>query len=367
MVRSKYLAAQLSVKSISTNKEKPLAKESYDHLVPTGSTLLNLALSEDVSGGFPLGSMSNLVGGRSAGKSILALSCCAEMTQYEEFDNCRLIYDDIEQANSFDMEYLFGEEMVNRLEAPRYDKDREPEYSATIQDLQDNLIAAMEKGEQFFYIVDSLDGLSSTEELDKAQDEKKARESGKKTTGSYGMYNAKYLKRILRMTAKGLRKTNSGLLVLSQVIDNTDMMSFKKHKRAGGNALGHYAVCEVWMHSKKKIPKTHKGVTLNIGTETVAKVERTKITGKVREAQFSIYYDYGIDDLGSMVDWMVKNKIWEKKGNTINSGSLGITAGRDKLIREIEKNDLEDDLKEAVEKAWVGIEENLKLKRKRKY
>ncbi len=90
------------------------ATESTTLLVPSGSTLLNLACSGSTAGAYKVGKIVNIIGDSSAGKSIEGFTLLAECANNPAFDKHELIYDDVESANSFNLEYLFGEKAAKR-------------------------------------------------------------------------------------------------------------------------------------------------------------------------------------------------------------------------------------------------------------
>jgi hypothetical protein len=83
-----------------------------------------------------------------------------------------------------------------------------------------------------------------------------------------------------------------------------------------------------------------------------------------------VYDEYGVDDIGSMVDFMLSEEKWTGGGaSAINTkGDLvDIPMNRAKLIQHIEENNLERKLKIIVGRVWNDIELSLKPKRKPKY
>ena len=104
-----------------------------------------------------------------------------------------------------------------------------------------------------------------------------------------------------------------------------------------------------------------------IGNKVKAKITKNKLTGKVREVEFPIFYDYGVDDIRSCIEWMVKENFWVKKKLTINAPELNIEGTADKIIKQIEDRGLERKLKRAVGNAWKNVEDTLLLNRKPKY
>jgi hypothetical protein len=104
-----------------------------------------------------------------------------------------------------------------------------------------------------------------------------------------------------------------------------------------------------------------------IGNQVNVRVSKNKVTGKVRKCKFPIYNDYGVDDIRSCIDWMVEKKYWSKNKLTIDAHDIGVTGTIAKLIDTIERDNLEDTVRQAVGAAWVDFEESLKLGRKPRY
>ena len=129
---------------------KPPVAERHS-LLPTGCTLLNLALSDCGQGGFAAGKIANIIGDESSGKSFIALTMLAELARTSTFADYRLIYDDAEAANSFDMNYLFGKGISKRIEAPAYD-GKESVFSDTVERFNLHIHDLLDEEEQFVYV-----------------------------------------------------------------------------------------------------------------------------------------------------------------------------------------------------------------------
>lgn len=353
----------------ASTRNKPPVEEKTLELVSTGSTLLNLACSDTWAGGFGEGKMINIIGDSSAGKTLLALTVLAELTQDERFKDYRLIFDDVEAALEFNLDYLFGSSIDKRLESPCQTKEGDEDTSHTIEDFQNNIDAAIKKGKPFIYILDSLDALTSEEDIKKKAEKQK---KGGKAKGSYGMGKPKKMSQIMREICRDVKKADSFLIVISQVRDNPDPMAFVKKRRSGGNALRFYCTHEIWLIMKQKITKKRKTESNKkkdriLGAEVTAKISKNKITGKVREIDFNIYYDYGIDDIGSCIDFLVNEEHWKVEKQTIHAVEFNFNGTRASLIKHVEENGREKKLARVTGKVWNRIEDSLRLGRKGKY
>lgn len=206
---------------------------SRERAVSTGSTLLNLACSDNINIGFLRGAYYYLVGDSQSGKTWLSQSCFAEACLNDTFKDYRLIFDDVEGGALMDIEHYFGKETARRVEAPRTVKG-EPVMSHTVEDFYYNLFDVIDQGEPFIYVLDSQDALTSSASNKKFRKQKAAAESDKEAAGSYGDGKAKYHSEHLRLALSGIRKLQSILIIIGQTRDNIGF-GFEKKTRAGGS------------------------------------------------------------------------------------------------------------------------------------
>lgn len=339
-------------------------------LFPSGSTLLNLAMSDTPYGGFHRGKINTWPGESSSGKSFCVLTTLAEVANNPDYDDWELVYDDIEQALEFNVVELFGSKLQERLKAPKYDKDGSPIFSNTVQEFKNNILKRTTDKKPFIWVLDSWDALSSDEEVEKSYKEAlkaaKSDEHIKELSGSYKTEKAKIGGEILRMIKREIKDTGSVLIIIQQTRQNLNAGLFgKKSVTSGGNAPFFYSTHQLWANKIKtlKDSKTNR----IIGQKVKVDVTKNKLTGKKRSVEFDLYDSYGIDDIGSCVDFMVFEGFWTKSGQTIKAKELDIEATKAKLINEIEEKNLEDALREVVGAAWNEIENSIKINRKKKY
>ena len=355
--------------NIRTRKtiEKQSTKKNADCLwVPSGSIMFNLAVSDKWNGGYKTGSMVNIIGDSSAGKSIMVLSgmaMAANMPQFKDYD---LFYDDAEFANSFNMPKLFGQTFTDRLQSPYKDKD---DASISIEQFSDSIHTKLDAGKPFIYCLDSFDAIDSDAELKKESQNREFRKAGhfSKVKGSFQATKQKKASQIFRQICSKLKKTDSLLIIVSQTRDNLNAMSFETKYRAGGRALKFYASIEAWLAGGAPITKTINKVTHRTGVHSFGKISKNKYTGKYKTTSFPIYYDYGIDDIAACIDFILANDYWEMKKQTILASDLNMECTKAKLIVEIESQNMEELLFKAAQACWDGIEDSLKLGRKSKY
>lgn len=362
--------ADLESDIMDATQEPPEEKQLKASL-SSGSTLLNLACSDGADGAFQPGRYSMIVGDSSAGKTFLNMTIFAEAANSETFANYDLIYDNVEDGMLMDVERLFGHETAKRIRPPAKEKNGTPIFSDTIEDFYFHIDDAVKRKKPFIYILDSMDGLTSESELDKFESQKKAARNNTQTAGSYGDGKAKKNSAGLRNALIGLRKTNSILIIISQTRDNVGV-GFNPKTRSGGRALRFYATVELWLSVNKTITKTIMGKKRRVGINVRAVVEKNRITGKRQEVSFDIFPSYGIDDIGSCIDFLVSDGPWKKTDQMIIPTGLhrsleGVKITKKSLIDAIEKQNMESRLRRLVQKTWDEIQEKCNAQRKKKY
>jgi len=347
---------------IDSSRESPKNREERLFL-STGSTLLNLACSDNPTKAFATGCIYNIIGSSSGGKSFVALSALAEACYNPEFKDYKLILDDAESACSFDMIGLFGVDGATRI------KNDMVVPSNYLEDFHYKITTLLNEDTPFIYVLDSLDALTCDVEENKTQEILDARMKGKKISGSYGMSKPKLVSQILRQICSKLSASKSILIIISQVRDDVNPMTFSKQTRSGGRALRFYSSIVMWLAIKDKLHKTIDGKRFQIGVVSKVKIDKNKQTGKIRETPLTIRYDYGLDSIQDCVDYLVGYKVFKTSGVKIDGSILGIDPCRvSTLVNYIEANNLEEKLIGLVSKKYNEIENKLVNKgRKRKY
>lgn len=350
-----------------------------DLLVPTGSTLLNCCCSDTAFGGWHLGKIVTLPGSSQSGKSFFALTAFAEANLYPRFDEFDFIYDDVEEACEFNIPYLFGESAATRIKAPAYD-GKTPVYSNTIQDFQSFILkrckATKKECKPFIWVEDSLDALTSDEELEKeyrkAIARAQSREALQEIKGSYKTEKAKIMGQVLRIIKSELKKTNSLLIIVQQIRDKIGASFGKKTTTSGGHAPFFYSAHQVWLSTRS----AHKVNGTKIGTHINVELTKNKLTGKERSFETDIFYDYGIDDIGTNVDYLCKGRYFDNdrdtkgkiKPNTYVIPELNLIGQKNTLKAAFRKDpDLAFELQKLVGKYWTEFEDSIKLGWRAKY
>ena len=365
--------AKSSVKTALKNRveDEPVRLQVTDEsILDSGSTLMNLKATGRTDACFVKGGYYFVVGDSSSGKTFVALTCLAEAARNENFKNFRFIYDNNEDGAHFDFEKFFGKKMSDRLEAPPKG------ISDTVQKYYYNLDDAFnryaEDGKPFIYILDSENGLSSEEEVDKFKQQKTAYEKGRDSAGSYGDNKAKVHSQNVRQVAQKLANTGCMLIILAQTRDKLDAGMFESKKtRSGGKAVTFFAHLEIWTAIREKLAREVKGKKRRIGTKTILDFTKNRFTGNTgNDVSLNIYRKYGIDDIGDCIDYLVDEKHWKKSASKIDAAEFDFQGTKEQLIEFIEENDLYEELREEVQGVFEEIEDAIGKqfkKRKKRY
>lgn len=357
-----------SLRQILLGGDSPEQDISPECAVSSGSTLLNLALTDRPDIAFQKGGYYYLVGDSQSGKTWLSMTCFAEACCNAAFKDYDLIYDDVEGGALMDVEHYFGKAVAQRLQAPAYVK-KQPVMSDTIESFYYNLWNRLQGTRPFIYILDSQDALTSVASREKFNKKKKAAEEGSKEAGSYGDGKAKFHSEHLRLMLSDARKKGCILIIIGQTRDNLGF-GFEPKTRSGGKALRFYANLEIWSSVKDKIKRTVRGRPRTVGSRCLVEVRKNRVTGKIgkdRQVEIPIYYGYGIDDLGACIDYLIAEKHWKKSNGVIVAKDVKFEGKRSALIEHCERRGLEPLVRKTVARVWHEIEAECVVARKRRY
>ncbi len=324
--------------------------------VSTGCAVFNCALG----GGWVLGRVVNIVGDRSAGKTLLAIEACTNF--YERYIRPYLgtkgakvgVIRYAEAEAAFDEKY--AEALGLPVEHVDFDRDNKIE---TVEDLHADLVKFMDanKGVPKLYVLDSLDAISDEAE--------QKREIG---DGTYGGTKPKKVGELFRRLVQRMEEEDLLFIVVSQLRDKINAAMFgEKQTRSGGRALDFYASHIVWLAEIGKMKKTMGGVDRVIGVNVRARVKKNKVGMPFRECNYPILLGYGVDDLTANVEWLIDVKCehrleeldMSKAGYKVRIGNLRDKGGQE--VRDIRKQ-----LEAIVIEEWQRIETGF-LPKARKY
>jgi len=333
--------------------------------LPSGSSLLDLALTNKIGQAFPAGHVYSIVGDSTSGKTFLSNIILAEACYNPDFAEHRLIYDDVEHGNLFDKISLFGAQLEERIEGPGEDS----EQSWSLEEFYYNVDDAITDGRPFIYILDSMDGLETLEEQKLFQESKEAFHKGKPAAQSYGMQRAKMNAQCVRRIQGAMQDTNSMVFIISQAKVKVNSGLYQQKTRSGGAALKFTSTVELWLTPGKSIQKTIEGKARTIGHMVTVKIGKNRNNGQVDPVSIPLHPEYGIDDLSSCIEYLLDEGVWEKKALTIHTTGLpdAVKGTMEKLISIIEEKQWEGYVRDLVQSTWDRIREKIRMDRKARY
>ena len=305
----------------------------------TGCKLLDLALG----GGWCEERVSNIIGDKSTGKTLLAIEASANFIR--KYPRGKVLYREREFA--FDKQYAAAVGMP--LKSVDFGKG-----ISTVEDMFEEWqrLTNRTSSQPILYIVDSLDALT-----DRAEQKRKI------DKGSYGASKAAMMSELFRRLIEGVSSTGMTVLIISQMRDNIAAAQFgRKWTRSGGRAMDFYASIVLVLALVGKIIRQKEKIERVTGVHIRAYCDKNKITQPYRSAEFDIRFGWGMDDVGACLDWLKQ------------SGGLGNILGGMKepaylAMMENRSGAWERalaDLHTLVERRWFEIETSF-LPSKRKY
>ena len=358
------------MKKYKKELKKALPRVNFNErtMLPTGFDQLNLAISDSINGGLPVGTYTRVCGDSDAGKTFVALAILAEASIHPDFKKYRLIYDPVENGAMMDLDEYYGEELASRIECPRI-VDGEGVASEHVEDFYHNLTDAMQKKIPFIYVLDSMDALETKAGLKLSEENKKKRDTGKQEKETYGTDKARINSKKLGPVVAQLNKTGSILIIVSQSRENISAIGYgNKQTASGGKALNFHAAVNIWLSKKETLKKKVGNKDRKIGMVAAVKVVRTRLTGKKHVVDMPILYSYGIDNTDANIDYLLEEGTWKKVGGKIKAtGVSNNPMFKNDLIEYIERKGKQRRLRRLVAKTWRTIQEGCATSRVNKY
>ena len=189
-------------------------------------------------------------------------------------------------------------------------------------------------------------------------------EKGDEEIDKRGSARAKEFSQWMRKLAPKITSNNWLIVGSNQVRDNQKAKTDfdPKYVTPGGNAVPHAASLrlEITPAAKLRSEKTINGkkVFYEYGHCSKIKIIKNTVSGQKGSAEIQIKIDYGIDDITANLQYIKKFT----PGVNYWTGDNSL----DDAVQNVEENNLELELKEAVIDLWEQIQEQFKIVRKPK-
>ncbi len=299
--RKKALAAALS------QIEKQFGKGSVMRLgdagaiyevdtIPTGSIGLDIALGV---GGIPRGSVIEIFGPESSGKTTLTLEIIASA-----------------QRNGGTAAFVDAEHALDPVYAEK--------LGVNVNDL---LVSQPDTGEQALEITDMLvrSGAIDVVVVDSvAALTPKAEIEGEMGDQHMGLH-ARLMSQALRKLTGNIKRSNTIVIFINQIRMKIGVMFGNPETTTGGNALKFYSSVRLDI---RRIGAIKNGEEV-VGSMTRVKVVKNKVAPPFRETEFEIMYGTGISREGELIELGVLHNLVEKSGSWYSYKAERIGQGKD--------------------------------------
>ena len=269
--------------------EIPTAKDS---IISTGILSLDIAL--DI-GGIRRGSIIEIYGPESTGKSTLALQICRQ-----------------HQKQNLPVLYIDSERTLTKETVERMGITADNFYVMNVDSLEEALEVCKTAAPLFGVIViDSLAGLAAKAQID-----------GDVGDSHVGL-NTRIMSDALPVLVPILADNECTMIVITQLRNNIGVMFGNPEHAVGGKALKYYASVRLDIRRIESLKQNGEV----IGNRTRIKVIKNKLGVPFKESEFDIMFDNGVSIEGDVLDTAVEAGIVTKKsawymynGNEIGMG-----------------------------------------------
>jgi recombination protein RecA len=260
--------------------------------VSTGSTLLNLAISNKPNGGIAVGRITEINGLESSGKSLIGAHILAETQRKKGV----AVYMDTETSVSREFLETIGIDVSNMLYI----------HLETIEDIFEAIeqivvkIRESDKDRLVTILVDSLAAATTKVELE-ADFEK----------DGWATSKAIIISKAMRKITQMIGRQKIALVFTNQLRQKLGVMFGDPWTTSGGKALPFHASTRIRLKNLGQIKDAKKNT---IGMKMRAQVIKNRLGPPMRHADFNLYFESGIDDDGSWLQVLKDHKLLKQGG-----------------------------------------------------
>jgi len=274
------------------SEETPTDLEEW---ISTGSSILDLAISNRKNGGLPVGRITELTGLEASGKSLLA----AHLLANTQKQGGLAVYIDTENAMNEDFAKCIGIDVSKMLYI-------QLETVEDIFEVIENIITKVRESDKdrlVSIVVDSV--AAATTKVEQADDFDQ--------TG-WATQKAIILSKAMRKITQMIGRQRICLIFTNQLRVKLGAMFGDPYTTSGGKAIGFHASCRLRLKAAGQIKVKVNGKDQVIGIKTKAQVVKNRMGPPLRTAEFNILFDSGIDDYGSWLQMMKDAKLVSQAG-----------------------------------------------------
>lgn len=254
--------------------------------VSTGSTILDLAISNRKWGGFPVGRVCEITGLEQSGKSLLA----AHTLLNTQKKGGLAVYIDTENALSTEFLSAIGLNLKEMLYIPL---ETVEDIFETVETIIEK-VRSSDKDRLVTIVVDSIAGASTKTEM--AADFDK---------DGYATAKALIISKAMRKITNLIGRERICLIFTNQLRQKLNAPAFSDPwTTPGGKGIPFHASVRIRLSSIGAIKAKVNGIDAVVGSRVKAKLVKNRCGPPLREAEYAVYFDSGIDDYGSWLETM---------------------------------------------------------------
>ena len=264
--------------------------------VSTGSTMLDLAISNKPNGGIAVGRITEINGLESSGKSLLGAHMLAETQKKGGV----AVYIDTETSVSTEFLSSIGVDVSSMLYL----------HLETVEDIFqaiEHIVAKVRESDKdrlVTILVDSVAAASTKVEMEADFDK-----------DGWATAKAIIISKAMRKITQMIGRQKVALVFTNQLRQKLGVMFGDPWTTSGGKALPFHASTRIRLKNKGQIKDAKKNV---IGMTILAQVIKNRLGPPLRKAEFPLYFESGIDDVGSWLTVMKDYKLVKQAGAWYN-------------------------------------------------
>ena len=260
--------------------------------ISTGSSILDLAISNRPNGGIAVGRITEINGLESSGKSLIGTHILAETQKKGGL----AVYIDTETSVSREWLETIGIDVQNLLYL----------HVETVEDIFEcieNIITKIRESDRdrlVTILVDSLAAASTKVEMEADFD---------KDGGATA--KAIVISKAMRKITQMVGRERVALVFTNQLRQKLGVMFGDPWTTSGGKALPFHSSTRIRLKNMGQIKDTKKNT---LGMKARAQIIKNRLGPPLRHADFNLYFDSGIDDKGSWLQVMKDHKLVKVAG-----------------------------------------------------
>ena len=264
--------------------------------VSTGSTVLDLAISNRPNGGFPVSKIVEITGLEQSGKSLLASHVIAN-TQKK---NGIAVYIDTESSLNAQFLRAIGVDVEKMVYLPL-------ETVEDIFDAIENIILKVRENDPDKLVTIVVDSFAAaTTKIESAADFEK---------DGYATQKAIIISKAMRKITNLIGQERILLIFTNQLRQKLGAMPFAdQYTTSGGKALQFHSSVRIRLKQVGKLKEKINGIDEVVGSEVEANIVKNRIGPPNRKVRYNVYYRQGMDDFGGWLKLMKNYKVCKQSG-----------------------------------------------------